>query len=659
MAFLSCRHLFVRFGTLVLLVAFLVLGGSVSTRAAERILEFQSDIDVRTDGSLLVTEQIKVRAEGGEIRRGIYRDIPLRLENAAGRKYTAGFTLLRALRDGEPEAYRVNRSRDGVRIYLGKEDVFLSPGIYTYTISYETSRQVRFFDKHDEVYWNVTGNEWAFAIEHAAARVRLPDGAQARDWTAYTGSYGESGKDFRAEAFEAGNEIHFTTTRPLAQGEGLTAVVTFAKGVVEGPSESQKAAYYLMDHRAEIITGIGLLIVLAYYMVVWWLFGRDPPKGVIIPRFQAPDSISPALSNYIHYRGFSGGGWLALSAACVSLAVKRRIMISGFDDELSLEVPENTDLPPGDRRLLPSGEKAILSTLKKRSSPLTLSKASGKAVATLGTRFRAAIEAENRSKFFRSNWGYVVPGAIISVLAFIALIAFGNLGEEELLLLMPIFMVGIFISVLTVNIGRSFRGVKTVGQKITLVVFLFGLANFFFIGAGAMFSGIFSPETVLLPLPLLAAVLLGINVLFYFLLGAPTALGRNVMDEIEGLKLYLSVAEKDRMNMAGAPEMSPSHFETLLPYAIALGVEKPWADAFQTWLQSAVAATASASAYHPGWYSGRSFDSANLGSSFHDMADSMTGSFVSSLPAPKSSSSGSSGGGFSGGGGGGGGGGGW
>ena len=96
------------------------------------------------------------------------------------------------------------------------------------------------------------------------------------------------------------------------------------------------------------------------------------------------------------------------------------------------------------------------------------------------------------------------------------------------------------------------------------------------------------------------------NLLFFFLMGAPTRLGRTRTDEIEGLKRYLTVAEKDRMNMAGAPQMSPEHYETLLPYAMALGVEKPWSHAFQSWLAIAAAAgVAAAAAYHgPNWYRG-------------------------------------------------------
>lgn len=105
--------------------------------------------------------------------------------------------------------------------------------------------------------------------------------------------------------------------------------------------------------------------------------------------------------------------------------------------------------------------------------------------------------------------------------------------------------------------------------------------------------------------------------------------------------------------------MSPQHFETLLPYAVAFGLEKPWSKAFSVWLASAVAAGTAAAYYGPSWYRGRDrFSTDNLEESMADLPTSIENSFTQSLPVSTSSSSGSSGG-FSGGGGGGGGGGGW
>ena len=129
------------------------------------------------------------------------------------------------------------------------------------------------------------------------------------------------------------------------------------------------------------------------------------------------------------------------------------------------------------------------------------------------------------------------------------------------------------------------------------------------------------------------------------------------MDEIEGFKLYLSVAEAERMNMVDAPDMSQAVFEKNLPYAVALGVEKPWGKAFEAYLARSQPDPDRRSGYRPGWYSGSSWDPGRIGTATAGMVSSMGSSVARSMPSK--SSSGSSGGGSSGGGGGGGGGGGW
>jgi uncharacterized membrane protein len=155
------------------------------------------------------------------------------------------------------------------------------------------------------------------------------------------------------------------------------------------------------------------------------------------------------------------------------------------------------------------------------------------------------------------------------------------------------------------------------------------------------------------------ALILLTNVLFYHLLKAPTRLGRRVMDEIDGFAEYLSVAEKDRMNLLNPPERTPELFERFLPYALALGVEQAWGEQFSDVLAAAsVAETRSHSSYRPHWYSGSTFNAGNFGNFASSLGSGFSGAISSASTAP-GSSSGSGGGGSSGGGGGGGGGGGW
>ena len=209
--------------------------------AQERILSYDSELTVNADGSLDVVETIRVRAEGNQIRRGIYRDFPTRYRDGYGNRMVVDFQLLGVKRDGRPEPHFTEAMPNGVRINTGSDEFLRVPADITYTIRYRTTRQLGFFDDHDEIYWNVTGVGWAFPIEQAQARVQLP-GAVPRvqmRLDAYTGFSGEKGQAFEAAA-PADGVATFRTTAPLAPQQGLTVVVGFPKGLVAEPSAAQR-----------------------------------------------------------------------------------------------------------------------------------------------------------------------------------------------------------------------------------------------------------------------------------------------------------------------------------------------------------------------------------------------------------------------------------
>ena len=141
--------------------------------ADERILSFHSDLRVFPDGMLEVTETITVRAEGRQIRRGIYRDFPVDYEDRFGNEYRIRFTPLAVQRDGRAEPNHTVRSNRDVRTYFGSNNRFLEHGEHTYVFRYRVNRMLGHFDAHDEIYWNVTGNRWAFPIDKASATVHL------------------------------------------------------------------------------------------------------------------------------------------------------------------------------------------------------------------------------------------------------------------------------------------------------------------------------------------------------------------------------------------------------------------------------------------------------------------------------------------------------
>jgi uncharacterized membrane protein len=150
----------------------------------------------------------------------------------------------------------------------------------------------------------------------------------------------------------------------------------------------------------------------------------------------------------------------------------------------------------------------------------------------------------------------------------------------------------------------------------------------------------------------------GLNVVFFFLLKRPTLAGRSIMDEIEGFRQYLSVAEETRLNKLNPPEKTPELFERYLPYALALDVENEWSERFASLLTLA-SMNPSDNGYHPRWYRGNSWRPGATGSFSRNLGSSLGAAVASSVTPPGSSSGSSGGGGFAGGGGGGGGGGGW
>jgi len=154
----------------------------------------------------------------------------------------------------------------------------------------------------------------------------------------------------------------------------------------------------------------------------------------------------------------------------------------------------------------------------------------------------------------------------------------------------------------------------------------------------------------------LIVAILTLNILFHRLMKAPTRAGRNLLDAVEGFRLYLDVAEGDELALRNPPEKTPELFERYLPYAIALDVEDRWAERFASVLASAAAA--GSDGYRPHWYRGSGWSAGDPGRFASGLGNSL-GSAVASSSSSSSSSSGVGGGGSSGGGGGGGGGGGW
>ncbi|MGB0907853.1 MAG: DUF2207 domain-containing protein [Maricaulaceae bacterium] len=549
--------------------------------AEEAILSYDVTIDVQKNADIIVTERIAVLSQGNKIRRGIFRDLP-RLKIDEGQTIPYQYKILSVTRNGKKEPFSRENKRNAKQIRIGDADTYLSYGEHVYEITYRVKNEIRFEDDYDELYWNVTGNYWAFPIRKASAKVILPEGTDAiKTIEAFTGGLGQTGDDYKT--FLEPSLAYFQTLRPLSPHEGLTVSVMLDKGVIDPLTAGEERLIFWFKNGALLILSFSLLGILIYYVMSWRAVGRDPDKLPVFARYGPPEGYSPAAAHYIYHRGLRGDK--ALIATLIGLGIKNRV---------------NLDVS------------------KKRT---------------------------NMSKISASQWA-------------------GNILEDEDFLFSALFsghtekveldgdynpsFTAAYKSLKTHLIDEyaspyyKWNGLRTIlGVAASVAAIIFAISNVY---------GSTSFNFLILLLALFV-----LNIVFIFLMPAPTKKGQKIRSEIAGFRLYLKTAEAGRLNAVEVgssvpPPMTKDRYEAFLPYAVALGVEKPWSKHFENVLPR------EAENYNPHWGS--------LSSGHYRGASDFSSALTSSLNSgvasamPQSSSS-SGGGGFSGGGGGGGGGGGW
>jgi hypothetical protein len=259
--------------------------------------------------------------------------------------------------------------------------------------------------------------------------------------------------------------------------------------------------------------------------------------------------------------------------------------------------------------------------------------------------------------FFRKNRIWFVPGILMTVLLWLAVALKST--QPDVALFMSVWLSGWTFGCLLLvwkvfSLWRDFltgRGWSNLPGAILLSLFTVPFLGGWGVGAWFQVDSIGYVGLFILVLAIL------VNVVFFKLLEARTPLGRSIADEIEGMRLYLTVAEKDRLAFHHPPERTPEHFEKLLPYAIALGVEDQWAKQFSDVFERITAETKQT--YQPNWYRGNRFGTGSISGFGRAFGGSLAAASVNPSSSSGGRTGGSFGGGSSGGGGGGGGGGGW
>ncbi len=564
----------------LLLLVFAAAATPVAAQRSLAIKRFDATIVVNRDGSVDVAETITAEFTGSW--NGIYRSVPIEYRTPQGFNWTLRLDLL-GVTDQTGAALDVESGRE--RHYLKYK--IRVPGAEnatrTVVIRYGAKNGLRFFEDHDELYWNVTGDEWDVPIEAATARIELPAGATGIRAIAFNGVYGSTARDATVET--EGTTIHIAMPHRLEFHEGLTAVVGWNKGVVAQPTPADRALGFLASNWPLAIP----IPVFLCMFAIWRRVGRDPKRLPIAVQYEPPASLTPAEAGTL--MDYSAD-MRDITATVVDLAVRGHLQIEERD------------------------ERALLGLVKRREYVFH------RLEPAAGTRGLGAHEQRVLDGIFAGGKTEVELSDL----------------ENDFYRHLPGIRDDIFERLVGRGLYRS-RPDQVRGR------WLFGglVLGMAIMAVGAVLGAKLS----LTPVPFVVAALASGLIVMAFgrVMPARTAAGARALERVLGFEEFLARVEKDRLErVVKTPEM----FERYLPFAMAFGVERKWANAFQDIYQEP-----------PTWYVGTNATAFDLGGFSGRLADLSNRAESAMTSSPRSSDGSGFSGGSSGGGSGGGGGGGW
>ena len=620
----ACRRISHRFMfiacTLLLCIATLCL----DAYAQERIESFASTITINKDGSMHVREAIVVHAEGNQIKKGIYREIPLLYSGPENYSGTVPFTVTSASIDGTPLNPIETESRgDNIRVLMRGSQP-LSNGQHRFVLEYDTSLHLRFYETNGELNWNATG-VWGFPIHEASCRIILPKGVPVKQTAAWAGLAGSKDSSNITIARPQANEATFTLATPLEPDTQFTVAVAFDKNSIADPviplalqQQREYEAYELArqeEERAIRERGplfellydnpclpaqcLAFCAVFLYYFLLWQRLGIDPPKGAIFPRFYppknaqwtpksgsgaTPQTLSPLAVEYLYKSTRITGRGLA--ATFLGLAFKGLCRISKADDKTyALELPAGTT---GRKSELSAEEQAVYRELVRNTGKgeKLLLRPKNEYMREI---FGAA--ASNLKQNFKGAWQLNVWVVVLGWFLVLPLSFMAGFWEVDPSLLNPansqLPLILLLLAVCIVFCAALLLPLLLMRHQPRSLLATLGLVAFPLAGLTALVLQFYyyDMEWLLLLLMLITSFV------FTPLIKAPSASARAILDEIEGLAMYMRTAELPRMEQVSAhderPEDTPEVFRRLLPYALVLGLEKTWCNRFADQIQAA------------------------------------------------------------------------
>jgi uncharacterized membrane protein len=580
----------------VLIFAFSFAGQDIFAKNEQEIIDwyikdFQTDIVVNKDSSLLVTENIVADCGNLPNKHGIFRVLPTQ-SKTENEVFKTPIKLVSITDfDGNPYGYQVitDNYNHTITWKIGDANKTVN-GVNNYRIVYRVENAIRFGNNNfDEFYWNVMGDFWDISTDNFSAKISFPPEVTSQNATVdyYTGFFGSKDKSLATYFWNPDNSLDVISVSDLQPGEGITVSIIFPKNIFTPyiPSFWEKYGDYFYNLFFLIPLGVFIFVFLK-----WRKYGKDPKmKKPIPPEFSIPDNITPIQMGMVLRHGAWSNNFV--TAALINLAVKKFIVMEKIEEKVLFLKTTDYKLSKAENykniSTLGDTEKVLLEKLFDGQDIVVLSSLKNEFYKKL-----PAIKSSAQKDIEGRGW-------------------MDKIGKKYL---NKFAIAGFFFIFLTFfSIPVSFIILEIIEFSATKFIVSWGLSGF-------------------------------ILLFFSFIMPKRTQAGVDLLFKIKGFELYMKQAENYRQQFYEKENI----FDKFLPYAIIFGIAELWAQKMQL-----IYGEDYFKSYHPVWFVGSSMGNFDI-NSFNSQLNSISSAISSSTGSSSGSGGGGSSGGGGGGGGGGG-----
>lgn len=588
----------------------------VFSQNVESIEKYEVYIKINRDSSIEVLETIDYNFDTN-LKRGIYREIKTIFEEE-GKTYKLNISDINITKEDDTSYFfEIKEKNNFLRIDIGG-DIPKFSGIHRFNIKYKVSPAFYYKENYDKFYWNAIGGDWNVNIYNPKVIIEFPEPILAINITSecYVGFVGSDNK-CSSSAFEYDlwnekmvNKVIYENRNPVGNGKEFTINLKIPKGFIDKVEAEEvlpiPIIFYLIIIFSFIFPIIGLTKIYKKGL-------EKDRKKVIVRQYDTPEEVSLSDAGLILNRRFSDK---ELIGELISLATRGYIkIISGKKKFWIVKVPGILFLKLKETDNLSLTEKTILNSIFDKKFKIT--KFEAKEYLTNNKNPQLEKDIENAKEIslstkFQNHF-------------------YKHFKEIKEVAKREVFEKGFFEK----SFKKAIREKIIMGFKYFIILDLIILIVFLIVFLSFELRDFENFIFFIISMLIIHSFLFSFFIVFSVrMFPKRTDKGIEMKRHLLGLKEYISVAEKERMDFHFDPKSNPKLFEKLLPFAVVLGVDKKWTSHLKDLN------------YNPDWYSDTKGGAFNV-STFNVLSRS-----ISSSSSTSSGGGGGAGGGMGGGGGG-------